>query len=151
MGRAGTADHTKDYGSYANSICKTAPVRSGRLNGPPHTTHYGKEISGSSLVPPKGGVVKMAGKKFLTPEEFTGVIPGRGRKPSPLAMQIAKMAEGCPVGSGFVYADVKVPSDNKKERGRVRSGIVTGCKSVGWQTTSVKWTADDTAFIVRSA
>ena len=93
----------------------------------------------------------MAPNKFLKPEEFTGVIPGRGRKPSELAMKIAKLAEGCPVGSGFVYPDLQVPSDNKKERGRVRSSMDTGCKSVGWLSVSIKWTTDDTAFIVRTA
>ena len=82
---------------------------------------------------------------------MAGKVPGRGRKPSDLATQVAKDAKGCPVGKGFLIKSVTVSAENKAERGRVRSGITTGAKMAGWSKVSVSWTTDGHPLVVRSA
>ena len=88
---------------------------------------------------------------FIDPASMAGKVPGRGRKPSDLATQVAKDAKGCPVGKGFLMDKVTVSADDKAERGRVRSGITTGAKMAGWSKVSVSWTTDGHPLVVRSA
>lgn len=88
---------------------------------------------------------------FIDPASMAGKVPGRGRKPSDLATQVAKDAKGCPVGKGFLIKSVTVSAENKAERGRVRSGITTGAKMAGWSKVSVSWTTDGHPLVVRSA
>ena len=86
---------------------------------------------------------------FIDPSSMADKVPGRGRKPSGLATQVAADAKGCPVGKGFLMSKITVSADDKAERGRVRSGITTGAKMAGWVKVSVSWTTDGHPLVVR--
>ena len=88
---------------------------------------------------------------FIDPSSMADKVPGRGRKPSGLATQVAADAKGCPVGKGFLMSKITVSADDKAERGRVRSGITTGAKMAGWAKVSVSWTTDGHPLVVRTA
>jgi len=88
---------------------------------------------------------------FIDPASMAGKVPGRGRKPSDLATQVAKDAKGCPVGKGFLMGKVTVKPEDKAERGRIRSGITTGASMAGWSKVSVSWTTDNHPLVVRTA
>jgi hypothetical protein len=88
---------------------------------------------------------------FIKPEEFSGVIPGRGRKPSAIAGTIAAELKGCPVGQGTLLTLKSVTASEAKDRSRVRGQIVTGAKMVGWVRVSVRWTDKNQPFVVRAA
>jgi len=88
---------------------------------------------------------------FIDPASMAGKVPGRGRKPSALATQVAADAKGCPVGKGFLMGKITVKPDDKAERGRIRSGITTGAKMAGWSKVSVSWTDDNHPLVVRVA
>ena len=88
---------------------------------------------------------------FIKPENFSGNIPGRGRKPSAIAATIAAELKGCPVGQGTLLTAKSVMASAPKDRSRVRGQIVTGAKMVGWVRVSVRWTDKDQPFVVRAA
>ena len=88
---------------------------------------------------------------FIKPEDFSGNIPGRGRKPSPVAALIAAELKGCPVGSGTVLTMKAVVASTPTERSKIRGQITTAAKMVGWGKVSVRWTDKDQPFVVRAA
>jgi hypothetical protein len=88
---------------------------------------------------------------FIKPEDFSGNIPGRGRKPSPVATAIAADLKGCPVGSGTVLTSKMVTASTPTERSKVRGQITTAAKMAGWAKVSVRWTDKDQPFVVRAA
>jgi hypothetical protein len=87
--------------------------------------------------------------KFVTPDDFDGEIPGRGRRPSQLALEISKSLEGCPVGSGLLLEIDGTSASTPKDRGRIRSSISTAADHAGWGSASIKWTTTDQPFVVR--
>jgi hypothetical protein len=87
--------------------------------------------------------------KFITPDDFDGIIPGRGRRPSQLALKISTLLEGCPVGSGLLLEIDGTSAVDKKDRGRIRSSISTAADHAGWGSASIKWTTTNQPFVVR--
>ena len=72
--------------------------------------------------------------KFVDPADFDGDVPGRGRKPSEVALE----------GSKFVATAVK-------DRARLRSAITTGARLAGWEKASVQWTVRNLPLVTRVA
>jgi rhamnose utilization protein RhaD (predicted bifunctional aldolase and dehydrogenase) len=87
---------------------------------------------------------------FIDPSDFAGVIPGRGRQAAPRALEISKIAKGCPVGKGVLLTLATVKASGK-DRAAVRAAIVTGTRLAGWGKVSVQWTDQDQPFVTRLA
>jgi hypothetical protein len=93
----------------------------------------------------------MANSRFVDPADFTGDIPGRGRKPSPLALEISKALKGCPVGKATLLTIPATKATSAKERAQVRGAIVTGAALAGWGKAGVQWTTTNAPFVTRKA
>jgi len=89
--------------------------------------------------------------KFIKPEDFGGNIPGRGRKPSELAIKVVKELSGCPEGQGAELTASEFVGKTAKDRARIRGSITTASKSLGWAGVSVNWTDQNTPFVLRTA
>jgi hypothetical protein len=90
-------------------------------------------------------------KSFVNPDDFDGVIPGRGRKPSPLAVEISTMLDGCPVGMGLLVNLPAVKAEKASARSKIRGTIKTAATKAGWLQISVRWTDGNLPFVVRTA
>jgi hypothetical protein len=90
-------------------------------------------------------------KKFISPSEFTGDIPGRGRKPSKMAQEIAKLLKGCPVGKGLELTLPETKQTTSKGQARVRGQITTASKMAGWSKAGIQWTTKGSPFVTRVA
>ena len=93
----------------------------------------------------------MANSKFVSPEDFDGNIPGRGRKPSALALEISTLLVDCPVGMGLVITLKDAVAETSTARSKIRGTIATASVKAGWQKMSVRWTDKNQPFVVRTA
>ena len=89
--------------------------------------------------------------KFVSPADFAGVIPGRGRKPSALSQKISGVLKGCPVEMGILLEISEAKQATAKGRARIRGAIKTGAERAGWSGISVSWTDTDQPFVLRTA
>ncbi len=89
--------------------------------------------------------------KFVSPADFDGVIPGRGRKPSALSQKISAELKGCPVEMGILLEISEAKQATAKGRARIRGAIKTGAERAGWFGISVSWTDTDQPFVLRTA
>jgi len=89
--------------------------------------------------------------KFIDPSDFAGRVPGKGRKPSALALEVSKLLDGCPIGKAAALEGSKFKADTSKDRGRIRSAITTGARVAGWEKASVQWTDSNLPLVTRVA
>ena len=89
--------------------------------------------------------------KFVDPADFDGDVPGRGRKPSDVALECSKALAGCPVGKAALLEGSKFTAIAIKDRARLRSAITTGARLAGWKKASVSWTVRNLPFVTRVA
>ena len=100
-----------------------------------------------SLPPTKGYIVA----KFVDPADFDGDVPGRGRKPSDVALECSKALAGCPVGKAAILEGSNFTAPAVKDRARLRSAITTGARLAGWEKASVQWTVRNLPLVTRVA
>jgi len=100
-----------------------------------------------SLPPTKGYIVA----KFVDPADFDGDVPGRGRKPSDVALECSKALAGCPVGKAAILEGSNFTATAVKDRARIRSAITTGARLAGWEKASVQWTVRNLPLVTRVA
>ena len=89
--------------------------------------------------------------KFVDPADFDGDVPGRGRKPSEVALECSKALRGCPVGKAAILEDSIFIATAIKDRARIRSAITTGARLAGWEKASVQWTVSNLPLVTRIA
>lgn len=88
---------------------------------------------------------------FVDPADFDGDVPGRGRKPSDVALECSKALKGCPVGKAAILEGSKFKATAKADRARLRSAITTGARLAGWEKASVQWTVSNLPLVTRVA
>jgi hypothetical protein len=89
--------------------------------------------------------------KFVDPADFDGDVPGRGRKPSEVALECSKLLKGCPVGKAAILEGSIFTATAIKDRARLRSAITTGARLAGWEKASVQWTIGNLPLVTRVA
>jgi hypothetical protein len=88
---------------------------------------------------------------FVDPSDFDGVIPGRGRKPNPVAIEVSVTLKGCPIGKGLLVTRKEFIQESPTGRAKIRAALSTAATLAGWGSVSVRWTDQNQPFVVRAS